>query len=91
MLYQITERFGWFNCLAAFLGLVAVITFGSLQGHSAESVSMVLLLQAAVGASIVYASKQKAAGTDIGEKAYPATLTAYILFALFAYRWLYAG
>jgi hypothetical protein len=91
MLYQITERFGWFNCVAAFVCLIGIMTFGTVEGYSAESVGMVLILQAFIGASIVYASQQKAAGTDIGEKAYPATLAAYVLFILFAYRFLYGG
>ena len=91
ILYKITERFGWFNCIAAFVCLVGIMMFGTKEGHSIESVSMVLLLQAVIGASIVYSSQQKLEGTDIGDKAYPATLMAYVLFILFAYRWLYAG
>jgi len=91
MRYKITASFGWLNIIFSLCGIATVIFQGSIQGYRTEAVMMVLLLQSIIGASIIYASHQKTAGTDIGEKAYPATLAAYILFALFVYRWLFSA
>jgi hypothetical protein len=89
MIYQITERFGWFNCIAALLGLAGAAIYAPLFEQTTESLVMLLILQLLIGTSMVYASRQKRAGTDIGEKAYPATLVAYLLLALIVWRWFY--
>lgn len=91
MRYKITASFGWLNIVFSLCGMATVLIQGGIQGYRTEAIMMALLLQSTIGASIVYASHQKAAGTDIGEKAYPATLAAYILFALFIYRWLFSA
>ena len=91
MRYKITASFGWLNIVFSLCGIATVLLQGSIPSYRTEAIMMVFLLQSVIGASIVYASKQKAAGTDIGEKAYPATLAAYVLFALFVYRWLFSA
>ena len=43
--------------------------------------------QALVAAALVYASQQRLLGSEIGEKAYPAALVAYLLWACMMLRW----
>lgn len=87
-LYRYTELFGWTNL---------PIVFGLLTGRAMPpeltatvpytSVVMIALLELLVSAGLIYASRQKQAGSPIGHKVYPATLVAYGLWLLMAVRW----
>ena len=86
-MYKLTEIFGWLNLLAAAIGLTASPFVTLPEPLKAGAWVFILVLMAIVAAAIIFASKQKAAGSDIGEKAYPATLAAYILWAVMAFNW----
>lgn len=86
-MYKLTELFGWLNLLAAALGLAASPLITLPANLNTGALVFILVLMAIVAAAMVFASRQRAAGTDIGEKAYPATLAAYILWAVMAFNW----
>ena len=86
-MYKLTEYFGWLNLIAAAIGL-AVSPFVELpEKLNPGALIFILVLMAIVSAALVFASRQRAAGTDIGEKAYPATVAAYVLWAVMAFNW----
>ncbi|UTA48614.1 hypothetical protein L1F30_03495 [Simiduia sp. 21SJ11W-1] len=82
------EYFGWCNiamalCLAA-LWLVAP----QWLPHEGRGIGFTLALQGVVSSALIFASQQRRAGTLLGTKTFPATLVAYGLFLLMAWRWL---
>ena len=86
-MYKLTEYFGWLNLVAAAIGLAAS-PFLSLPEHiNTGALIFILGLQCVVSAALIFSSRQRAAGTDIGEKAYPATVAAYVLWAVMAFNW----
>jgi len=86
-MYKFTEYFGWLNLVSVLLLFMAMPFIDSPPFHEKGSLLSVLVIQFAVSAAIVYASRQKQQGTDIGEKAYPASLASYVLFILIVYQW----
>ncbi|WP_421868699.1 hypothetical protein [Motiliproteus sp.] len=89
--YRLTELFGWLNLLLALLSVLALPMIEPPAGMEKLSLGSVQFLWILVAAAMTYASKQKLLGSDIGHKAYPATLAAYLLFALICYRYLGLG
>jgi hypothetical protein len=90
-MYRLTEYFGWMNAVPGLLTLL-VLPFITLPGSQPRgSWAGMLILHLVVSAALVFASRQKQSGADIGHKAYPACLVAYGLFILMAYRWLFGG
>lgn len=86
-MYKLTAFFGWINLMAATIGLSATQLLKLPENIGSDSVIFMLALQGLISAAIIFASRQKAEGTDIGEKAYPATIAAYILWAVMAFNW----
>ncbi|MBV1888622.1 MAG: hypothetical protein KUG67_00045 [Proteobacteria bacterium] len=92
-LYKGTMYFGWLNIVAAVLYLI-VMPFYDLSAHtilaqhSKASIASMAFLQFLVGGSLVYSSKQRLIGSDLGEKAYPASLVSFLLFALIGSQWI---
>lgn len=86
-MYKLTEIFGWVNLVAAAAGLVATPLVQLPQKLNPGALVFILVLMGIVSAAMIFASRQKAAGTDIGDKAYPATLAAYVLWAVLAFNW----
>lgn len=86
-MYKLTEYFGWLNLLAAAVGLVASPFAELPEKLNPGALVFILILMGVVAAAMIFASKQKAAGSDIGDKAYPATLAAYVLWAVMAFNW----
>jgi hypothetical protein len=83
--YKITEWVGWAN-----LPVIAAIVTGLLGaplGMPYSSAVSMALLQLLVSAALIYTSRQKQLGTDIGHKSYPATLVAYVLWVLMVLHW----
>lgn len=90
-MYKITEYFGWFNLVTAFMVLVGLPFLGHARFHDKSAVVLILLMQGVVSAAMIYASRQKSRGSVIGDKAYPASIASYVLFALIGYRWYWYG
>ena len=86
-MYKATQYFGWLNLVAAAIGLIASPMIELPEKLNPGALVFILVLMGIVSAAMIFASKQKAAGTDIGDKAYPATLAAYVLWAVMAYNW----
>lgn len=89
--YKLTEAFGWLNLLLAALSVLALPLVELPAGMERLSLGSVQFLWILVAAAMTYASRQKLLGSDIGHKAYPATLAAYLLFILICYRYLGLG
>jgi hypothetical protein len=90
-MYKFTELFGWCNVIPA---LISIAIFPWLEKpvfSTKESIITLLLLQIMVGGAMVYSSKQKLRGTNIGDKIYPASIASYILLMLVTYRWFSHG
>lgn len=78
--------FGAFNItLPIALALAAA---SNLYTPHASGLWFYLILQAVLGAALVFCSRQIAAGRDLGHKAFPAVCVAYGLFVLMVWRWL---
>lgn len=90
-MYKITEYFGWVNFIPALVVLVSLPLLSNERFNDKNAVASILLMQCVVSLSMVYASRQKALGSVIGDKAYPASMVAYVLFALISYRWYWYG
>lgn len=86
-MYKITEYFGWLNLIAAAIGLIASPLVELPEKLNPGALVFILVLMGIVSAAMVFASRQKAVGTDIGDKAYPATLGAYVLWAVMTFNW----
>lgn len=86
-MYKFTEYFGWLNLLAAAIGLGGSPFISLPEKLNPGALVFILALMGIVSAAIIFASRQKRAGTDIGDKAYPATLAAYLLWAVMAFNW----
>lgn len=86
-MYKLTECFGWLNLLAMGIGLLASPWIELPAKLNPGALLFILILGLVVAAAMVFASRQKAADTDIGDKAYPATLAAYVLWAVTAFNW----
>lgn len=86
---KLVEGFGYANIAAAAAGFVFIEDLAQWAKSNISSCVLMLVIMTLVSAALAYASRQKAAGTDIGHKTYPATLVAYLLFALISYRWLF--
>lgn len=82
-----TSRFAKFNGLFAILGLAALPWTTIPQAMDKMAVGSLLLMQLVVSASMLYCAEQKIKGSDIGHKAYPASLASYLLWLLISYRW----
>ncbi|MBV1914534.1 MAG: hypothetical protein KUG72_04060 [Pseudomonadales bacterium] len=87
-IYRCTGYFGWINLLPALLCLAALPFFDTPPAYSKASIAALALLLCLVGGSMAYSSKQRLMGTDLGEKAYPASLVSYLLFVLIGSQWL---
>ncbi|MDF1643563.1 MAG: hypothetical protein P1U80_05205 [Pseudomonadales bacterium] len=92
-IYKSTMYFGWLNVVGALLCLVTMPFYdlaahGLLAQHSGASIASMAFLQCLVGGSLVYSSKQRVLGSDLGEKAYPASLVSFLLFALIGSQWI---
>ncbi len=84
--YRVVLVFGLLNLLG--LLVTAIFPFhvdGRL--YSWPEAAGQMSLQALVAAALVYASQQRLLGSEIGEKAYPAALVAYLLWACMMLRW----
>lgn len=80
--------FGGLNLvLAPATALIALVQPGWLPAVDG-GLWFSLVLQAVLGAALVFCGQQIAAGKDLGHKAYPAVCVAYILFLLMVWRWL---
>lgn len=86
-MYKLTEYFGWLNLVVMTIGLMSSPWIERPEKLNAGALVFILILGGLVASAIIFASRQKAAGTDIGDKAYPATLAAYILWAVTAFNW----
>jgi len=86
-MYKLTAFFGWINLMAATIGLAASPLIKLPEKINSGALIFILGLLGLVSVALIFASHQKTAGTDIGEKAYPATIAAYILWAVMAFNW----
>lgn len=90
-MYRFSEYFGWLN-IALPIGILLWLPFTEAAlSHDKASLTSILIMQILVGSSMVYSSRKKSQGLEIGYKAYPASIAAFVLFALIAYRWFVSG
>ncbi|MBL4584702.1 MAG: hypothetical protein JKX83_08805 [Pseudomonadales bacterium] len=87
-IYKCTEYFGWLHFLPALLCLAVLPFYDVPVTLSKASVGATAFLLTLVGGSLIYSSRQQFMGTDLGEKAYPASLVSYLLFVLIGAQWL---
>mgnify|MGYP004002830417 CR=1 FL=1 len=73
--------------MLATTGLAATPLLNLPEKITSGALIFMLALLGAVSAALIFSSQQKNEGTDIGEKAYPATIAAYILWAVMAVNW----
>jgi len=86
-MYKLTAFFGWINLMAATIGLSATPLITLPEKTTSGALIFILALLGIVSVALIFASRQRAEGTDIGEKAYPATIAAYVLWAVMAFNW----
>jgi len=86
-MYKVTAFFGWIHLMAATIGLGATPLITLPEGMDSGALIFMLGLLGLISAALIFASNQKAEGTDIGEKAYPATIAAYVLWSAMAFNW----
>ena len=87
-LYKCTGYFGWLHLLPALFSLAALPFYEASPQYSKASIAALSFLLFLVGGSLAYSSHQRVKGTDLGEKAYPASLVSYLLFVLIGSQWL---
>ncbi len=83
------EIFGWCGVLTsvllgAFLPWVDISTYINVE----NGIEMILIMQIGVSAFLVYASRLKRFGIELGDKLYPASFASFVLYVLIAQRWL---
>ena len=86
-MYKLTAFFGWINLMAATIGLSATPLLTLPEKIGSDALIFMLGLLGLISAALIFASNQKREGTDIGEKAYPATIAAYVLWTVMAFNW----
>lgn len=86
-MYKVTAFFGWIHLMAVTIGLGATPLINLPENIGADALIFMLGLLGLISAALIFSSNQKAKGTDIGEKAYPASLAAYVLWAAMAFNW----
>ena len=82
------SHFGWLNIIFATTLCITALFAPAWIDNSKPGLFFTLGLQALVSVVLIVTGQQLKAGTDIGHKAYPASLVAYGLFILMAARWL---
>ncbi|MBB3167279.1 hypothetical protein [Simiduia aestuariiviva] len=83
--------FGWLNLAVAASAACLWIWQPHWLPYNGHGMGFTLILQGVVAAAMIFAVKQRQAGTLLGSKAFPATMVAYGLFLLMALRWLAQG
>lgn len=86
-MYKFTAFFGWINLMGATIGLAATPMLPLPEKINSGALIFILALLGIVSVALIFSSHQRAEGTDIGEKAYPATIAAYVLWAVMAFNW----
>ena len=86
-LYKLSAAFGWLNLLFSVIGLIALL-FIIPVAYGRAATTMVLLMQGIIGFALIYAAGRKLVGDVVGDRIWPASLVAWLLFAAFAVRWL---
>jgi hypothetical protein len=86
-MYKVTAFFGWINLIAVTIGLSATPLITLPERIGSDSLIFMLGLLGLISAALIFASNQKSEGTDIGEKAYPASIAAYVLWTAMAFNW----
>lgn len=86
ILCRIVMSFGLLNGL---LLLLAVFVPLPINGHEYgwEQASSLLFLHGLVSAAMVYAALEKQRGSDLGHKAFPASIMSYVLWLCMVLRW----
>lgn len=84
--YRLVAVFGLLN-LVALVALCFVPIHVGERLYSWPQAAGQMLLQALVAVALIYAGQQRLIGSDIGEKAYPAALVSYLLWACMMLRW----
>ncbi|MCV6626667.1 MAG: hypothetical protein OIF38_11260 [Cellvibrionaceae bacterium] len=82
---RMIETLAWLSLISALGGSVYWASQSPAELNAGLFVGSLFAL---VSAAIIYACRKTRAGADIGAKALPATLVAYLLVSLIAYRWL---
>jgi hypothetical protein len=85
--FKVLALFGFINL---FFIVVALISPISLAGHDYAwpQAAVLILIQGLVALAMLYVARQKFAGADIADKAYPAVVVAYVLWLCMVWRWL---
>ena len=85
--FKVFAVFGLFNLL-----LIAAVLFEpiTINGHryGFSQAAVLILIQGLIALAMLYAARQKFAGADIADKAFPAVLVAYGLWLCMVWRWL---
>ncbi|CAA0102095.1 hypothetical protein [Zhongshania aliphaticivorans] len=87
ILFRVVMGFGLLNCLLLTVAVVTPLTVKGLSYGWAQAPSL-MIFHVLVSAAIVYATKEKMRGSDLGHKAFPASIMSYVLWLCMALRWL---
>jgi hypothetical protein len=87
MLCRIAMGFGLLNCALLLVAVFMPLPFGGHE-YGWSQASSLMILHGLVSAAMVYAAREKMRGSDLGHKAFPASIMSYVLWLCMALRWL---
>ena len=78
-----------FGLLNSLLLIVVLFSPLAVNGHlyGWQQASSLMILHALVSAAMVYAALEKQRGSDLGQKAFPASILSYVLWLCMVLRW----
>ena len=87
ILCRITMAFGLLNALLLLIATLMPLPFNGLE-YGWSQASSLMILQGVVTAAMIYAASEKLRGSDIGLKAFPASIMSYVLWLCMFLRWV---
>lgn len=87
ILCRIVMAFGLLNVLLLFIATLIPLPFNGLE-YGWPQTSSLMILQGFVAVAMIYAASEKIRGSDIGRKAFPASIMSYVLWLCMFLRWV---
>lgn len=84
---RIVIGFGLLNFIVLVVATIQPLGIQGLE-YGLQRASSLMILQALVSAAMVYAGREKIRGSDLGKKAFPASLMSYVLWLCMTLRWI---
>lgn len=87
ILCRIVMAFGLLNAWLLLIAALMPLSFNGLE-YGWSQASSLMILQGLVAAAMIYAAREKIRGSEIGRKAFPASIMSYVLWLCMVLRWV---